>query len=163
MAGSLKSDYESIGLQAVRPYLIVSNADAAIDFYRRVFEASELERHPTPAGGVAHAKLQVGETILEIGEHPDAGDREVERLPRVGLRLYVTDVDDAYARALAAGATGDAPSNRLPGSRAASVYDPFGLTWWLLATIPHFLLPVSCTRRSLRSRRDCCASNPGAR
>lgn len=136
MAEGPKSEHESIGLRAVRPYLIVSNADAAIDFYRRVFEATELERHTTPAGGVAHAKLQVGETILEIGEHPDAGNREVERLPRVGLRLYVTDADDTYVRALAAGATGDAPSNRLQGSRAASVYDPFGLTWWIVATIP---------------------------
>ena len=104
MAGSLKSDYESIGLQAVRPYLIVSNADAAIDFYRCASSRPPNSNATRPpAGGVAHAKLQIGETILEIGEHPDAGDREVERLPRVGLRLYVTDVDDAYARALAAG------------------------------------------------------------
>ena len=109
MAGSQQPDYESIGLRAVRPYLIVNNADAAIDFYCRVFEASELERHTTPAGGVAHAKLQIGETILEMGEHSDAGNREVQRLPRVGLRLYVTDVDDTYVRGLVAGATGDAP------------------------------------------------------
>ena len=112
MAESPKSEYEGIGLRAVRPYLIVSNADEAIDFYSRVFEASELERHTTPAGGVAHAKLQVGETIIGIGEHPDAGDRDVERLPRVGLRLYATDVDDTYGRAMAAGATGDAPADR---------------------------------------------------
>ena len=94
-----KSEYERIGLRAVRPYLIVNNADEAIDLYRRVFEAAELERHTTPAGGVAHAKLQVGETIIEIGEHPDAIDRDVDCLPRVGLRLYVTDVDETYARA----------------------------------------------------------------
>ena len=101
-----------------------------------VFEASELERHTTPAGGVAHAKLKVGETSIEIGEHPDAGDRDVERLPHVGLRLYVTDVDDTYGRAMAAGATGDAPADRPnQGSRAASVYDPFGLTWWLAAPL----------------------------
>jgi PhnB protein len=117
--------YRTAGRASV---LIVSNADDAIDFYRRVFGASELERHTAPTGGVAHAKLQ-------IGEHPDASSRDVERLPRVGLRLYVTDVDDTYARALAAGATGDAPSDRPRGSRAASVYDPFGLTWWLVATI----------------------------
>jgi PhnB protein len=136
MAEGPKSEYEGIGLRAVRPYLIVSNADEAIDFYRRVFEASELERHTSPAGGVAHAKLQVGETIIEIGEHPDASNRDVERLPRVGLRLYVADVDDTYGRAMAAGATGDAPTDRQnQGSRAASVYDPFGLTWWLAAPI----------------------------
>jgi PhnB protein len=136
MTESPKSEYEGIGLRAVRPYLIVHNADEAIDFYSRVFEASELERHTTPAGGVAHAKLQVGETIIEIGEHPDAANRDDERLPRVGLRLYVTDVDDTYGRAMAAGATGDAPADRQnQGSRAASVYDPFGLTWWLAAPL----------------------------
>jgi PhnB protein len=135
MVESLKSEYEGVGLRAVRPYLIVGHADAAIDFYRRVFQATELERPMTPTGGVAHAKLRVGETIIEIGEHPDAGGRGAERLPRVGLRLYAADVDETYAGALAAGATGNAPSDRPQGSRAASVYDPFGLTWWLAATI----------------------------
>ena len=135
MVEAAQSEYEPAGLRAVRPYLIVGDADKAIDFYRRVFDATELERHTTPAGGVGHTKLRVGETILEMGEHPDAAGRDAERLPRVGLRLYVADVDETYARALAAGATGDAPSNRLKGTRAATVYDPFGLTWWLAATI----------------------------
>lgn len=135
MVETPRSEYEGVDLRAVRPYLIVGNADEAIDFYRRVFEATELERHTTPAGGVGHAKVRVGETIIEIGEHPDAAGRDAERLPRIGLRLYVADVDETYARALAAGATGDAPSDRPQGSRAASVYDPFGLTWWLVATI----------------------------
>src|SRR5689334_19527508 len=109
MTESAKSQYEGVGLWAVRPYLIVGDADRAIGFYRSVFGASELERHPTPAGGVGHAKLQIGESIVEIGEHPDADGRAAERLPRIGLRLYVTDVDDTYVRAIAAGATGDPP------------------------------------------------------
>ena len=100
-----------------------------------MFEATELERHTTTAGGVGHAKLRVGETIVEIGEHPDADGRVAERLPPVGLRLYVADVDETYARAVDAGATGDAPSEHPPGRRSASVYDPFGLTWWLTAAI----------------------------
>jgi PhnB protein len=94
-----------------------------------------LERHVTPAGGVGHAKLQIGESIVEIGEHRGAEGRIAEATPWVGLRLYVTDVDETFERALAAGATGDAPTDRLQGSRAASVYDPFGLTWWLVAAI----------------------------
>ena len=52
-------------------------------------------------------------------------------MPRVGLRLYVADVDATYGRAIAAGATGTEPTSRLPGTRSATVYDPFGLTWWL--------------------------------
>src|SRR5262245_63026813 len=98
------SKYQSADLRAVRPYLIVNDANAAIEFYRRVFDAKELERHTTPSGGVGHAKLQLGETIIELGEHPDAAGRGAERLPRVGLRLYVADVDATYARAISAGA-----------------------------------------------------------
>jgi PhnB protein len=136
MAEDQRSDYEPVGLRAVRPYLIVDDAAAALTFYRGVFDATELERHPTPSGGIGHAKLRIGETIIELGEHPQAAGRAVEHVPRVGLRLYVADVDNTYARALAAGATGDPPSNRLPGTRSASVHDPFGLTWWLATVIP---------------------------
>jgi PhnB protein len=136
MVAGAQSEFEGVGLRAVRPYLIVGRADEAIDFYRRVFDATELERHTTPAGGVGHAKLQVGETIIEIGEHPEAAGRAAEKLPRIGLRLYVADVDETYARAIDAGATGTPPSDRPhQGSRGADVYDPFGLTWWLAAPI----------------------------
>jgi hypothetical protein len=97
MAADQRSEYEGVGLRAVRPYLIVGDAHAAIDFYRRAFNATELELHPTPSGGVGHAKLRISETIVELGEHPDARDRVVEVPPRVGLRLYVADVDRTYA------------------------------------------------------------------
>ena len=66
------SRYEPVGLEAVRPYLIVGDASAAIDFYTSVFGAERVERHDTPQGGVGHAKLRFGETIVEIGEHPGA-------------------------------------------------------------------------------------------
>ena len=125
------SEYEPLGLEAVHPYLIVGDAAAVIAFYTDVFGAAVLERHTTPAGGVGHAKLRIGDSIVELGEHPSAVDRAAEALPRVGLRLYVTDVDATFARATAAGATGDPPSERPPGTRGATVHDPYGLTWWL--------------------------------
>jgi PhnB protein len=135
MAEAPESPYEARDLRAIRPYLIVNDADAAMEFYRVVFEARELERHSTPSGGVGHAKFQIGETILEIGEHPDARGREAEALPRLGLRVYVADVDQTCRRATAAGARVDPPSERLAGSRSATVYDPFGVTWWLVTKI----------------------------
>ena len=129
------SEHEGAELRTVRPYLIVHDAAAAIGFYEQAFAATVLERHTTPSGGVGHAKLRVGDAILELGEHPSAAGRAAEEIPRVGLRHYVADVDETFARALAAGATGDAPSERPPGTRAATVHDPFGLTWWLAARI----------------------------
>jgi PhnB protein len=135
MTANQRSDYEEVGLRAVRPYLIVDDADAAIDFYQRAFDAIELERHHTPSGGIGHAKVRISDTIIELGEHPDASNRAHEQTPRIGLRLYVTDTDRTYAAAIAAGANGDPPSNRLPGTRSATVHDPFGLTWWLATTL----------------------------
>jgi PhnB protein len=132
MARGPQSEYEPVGLEAVRAYLIVGDANAALDFYRSVFNATELERHTTPAGGVAHMKLRIGETILEMGEHPTAAGRAAEDLPRIGLRCYVADVDATYGRAVAAGATGEPPADRPDqGVRGATVRDPYGLTWWL--------------------------------
>ncbi len=135
MAEDKGSEYEGSDLRAVRPYLIVVDADAAIEFYRLVFDAEELERHATPSGGVGHAKIRIGESIIEVGEHPSASGREAAPIPTVGLRVYVADVDVVYARAVAHGATGTDPSERPAGTRAASVYDPFGVTWWLAAKI----------------------------
>jgi PhnB protein len=135
VSDTARSNYEGRDLRAVRPYLIVSDASAAIDFYRQVFGATELERHPTLAGGVGHAKIRIGETIVELGEHPDAEGREAMSIPAVGLRLYVEDVDEVYGRAVTAGASGTEPTERPPGTRAATVYDPFGLTWWLAAPL----------------------------
>jgi PhnB protein len=130
-----ESEFEGVDLHTVRPYLIVDDANAAIDFYADAFDGVELERHATPAGGVGHAKIRIGDTILEVGEHPSARGRVALPVPGIGLRLYVPDVDATYRRALAAGATGTEPTERPPGTRSATVYDPFGLTWWLAARI----------------------------
>jgi PhnB protein len=130
-----ESEFEGPYLHTVRPYLIVDDADRAIDFYASAFDGTELERHTTPDGGVGHAKIRIGDTILEMGEHPSARGREALPIPGIGLRLYVPDVDVTYLRAIAAGATGTEPTERPPGTRAATVNDPFGLTWWLAARI----------------------------
>ena len=135
-AGATGSVFEGADLRAVRPYVIVGDADAAIAFYGTVFGATELERHSTPSGGVGHTTIRIGTSILELGEHSDACDRAAEALPRVGLRLYVADVDATYDQAIAAGATGTPPNERLPGIRGATIHDPFGLTWWLAQVLP---------------------------
>jgi len=61
---------------------------------------------------------------MRLGEHPDAAGRGAERLPRVGLRVYVSDVDDTHDRGVSSGATGEAPSDRPEqGVRGATVYN----------------------------------------
>lgn len=49
------------------------------------------------------------------------------------LCLYVPDVDAAYAKAIAAGATVVTPlmTSRIIGDRGARIRDPLGNIWWL--------------------------------
>ena len=48
------------GYPRVIPYLSVDGADAAIDFYAKVFGAKERVRMGGPGGKIGHAELEIG-------------------------------------------------------------------------------------------------------
>lgn len=96
-----------------------------IDFLKRAFGAEEMAvvEH---AGHVMHAAVRVGDAVLEMGEPADRTG-----IPSNGFFLFVDDVEAAYARALAAGATAIRPPDDIPyGLRSAIVKDPEGYLWW---------------------------------
>ena len=127
------------GFHAVTPYLTVKNAAQAIDFYKRAFGARERVRMPTPDGKVAHAELQIGDSIFMLGEEcPERGNVSPEALEGtpVGLALYVQNVDEAFKRAVGAGASVKEPvSDKFWGDRTGLVSDPFGHKWMLLTHV----------------------------
>src|SRR5215472_5067649 len=101
-----RTKYMPDGFHAMTPYLTVKNAGQAIEFYKRAFGASERVRMPTPDGKVAHAELQIADSIFMLGEEcPEHGNVSPETLEgsAVGLALYVEDVDAAFKRAVGAG------------------------------------------------------------
>jgi len=116
------------GLRTVNPYLHPVGATQLIDFLKHAFGGEEIEVYRPDAGGpVVHAKVRVGDTILEMGE----AHGQYETMP-TGLHFYVPDVDAAYYRALEAGATSiSAPADQPYGERGASVKDPAGNSWFL--------------------------------
>ena len=124
------------GFHAVTPYLTVRNAAQAIDFYQRAFDAEERTRMLTPDGKVGHAELMIGNSVIMLGdEFPQMGNQSPETLngSPVGFALYVKNVDDAFDRAVEAGATVKEPvDNKFWGDRAGTVIDPFGHKWTLL-------------------------------
>jgi hypothetical protein len=68
------------GYSAVTPYLIVTGASKAIDFYQRAFGATELMRLAAPDGKIAHAEIQIGNArVMLADEHPDRGYRTLGR------------------------------------------------------------------------------------
>src|SRR5437763_16860398 len=126
------SDYVPTGLGTLTPFLVVRDAAAAIELYKEVFAALEMDRTTDPAGTVVHATLRIGDSVLEMGQHADVNVLDPEQLPPVGMHLYVEDVHAVVARAEAAGVRGVRPVQRQPyGDLEASLADPFGIVWFV--------------------------------
>ena len=111
----------------VRPYFIIEGASQFLDFMTKAFDANVLVNMPMPDGSVMHAAVQIGDSIVEMG---DSGGRWTRVAPP--LHVYLENVDDAYARAIAAGATSQyAPMDQPYGDREAGIVDPTGVEWFL--------------------------------
>jgi PhnB protein len=119
--------YTPEGLRAVTIYLHPKGAAELIDFLKRAFNAEESARYESPDGAIVHAKIRIGDSILEMSEaHGPYQPRPT------GIHLYVPDTDSAYRQALAAGATSlTEPNDASYGDRAAAVQDPHGNSWFL--------------------------------
>jgi PhnB protein len=118
------------GYHSVTPYLIVNNADAAIDFYKRAFGATELMRMPTPEGRIGHAEIRIGDSAIMLAdEYPEMGHRSPQSLGGTGVSLmvYVERVDETFKKAIAAGATEVQPlKDQYYGDRSGTLQDPLG-------------------------------------
>jgi PhnB protein len=121
------------GYATATPYLIVKGAGEAIDFYKRAFNAKEKFRMADPNGGVGHAEIQIGNSMIMLAdEHPDMGYRGPRTLggSAVSIMLYVDNVDDVFDRAVKAGAKSQRPvANQFYGDRSGTLEDPFGHVW----------------------------------
>lgn len=121
------------GYHSVTPYLCVSDAASAIEFYKKAFGATELMRMADPAGRIGHAELMVGDSrIMLADEFPEINFRSPQTLggSPVLIHLYVEDVDALAAQAVAAGAklTREV-KDQFYGDRSGAIEDPFGHAW----------------------------------
>jgi PhnB protein len=139
------------GYHAVTPYLIVKDAAAAIEFYKRAFGAVELFRMPQPDGRIGHAELRIGDSpVMLADEHPEIGalgPQSIGGTP-VTMHLYVEDVDATVVNAVLAGGTVTRPvADQFYGDRNGGVTDPFGHVWFV-ATHKEDLSPEEIERRA---------------
>lgn len=123
------------GYHTATPYLIVSDAALAIDFYKRAFGATECMRLVDPRGKVCHAEIKVGDsTIMLADEFPEMEHQSPQSLGgvSVSILLYVEDVDAQFSQALAAGAKSLKPvADQFYGDRSGTLEDPLGHVWTL--------------------------------
>lgn len=126
------------GYHSLTPYLAVGDGAKAIEFYQVVFGATVLSRSDLPDGSVAHAELQIGDSILQLSN----------AMPQIGLRApesdwvhssvvhYCPDVDATYAKAVEHGARSvEEVQTFVTGDRFGTVIDPFGHRWAIMTRV----------------------------
>jgi PhnB protein len=148
MAGKIKPIPEGYG--SVTPYLIVQGAANAIDYYKKVFGATERMRMPGPDGKIAHAEIQIdGSYIMLADENPEMGARSPKTVggSPVSLLVYVENVDRTVEKAVAEGAKVKSKvENKFYGDRMGGIEDPFGHQWYV-ATHVEDVSPEEMQRR----------------
>jgi uncharacterized glyoxalase superfamily protein PhnB len=124
------------GIHTVGTYLAVSDARAAIEFYKDVFGAVEHSPMLIDADGrVGHASIRIGDSVVMLADPYDlenVGTPEQLGGTAVQLNLYVPDADATFARAVERGATVLYPVADQPyGDRSGKIRDPFGHNWFI--------------------------------
>ena len=127
------------GYHSVTPYMMVRGGAAALDFYAKAFGAEKTMQLDMPDGGVAHAEMRIGNSLVMLSEENEAwgtkGPLTLGGSPMF-LMIYVPDVDAAFARAIAAGASEVRPvADQFYGDRSGTLKDPFGHRWTLATRI----------------------------
>jgi PhnB protein len=141
-------------LRAVTPRLVVRDGAGAIDFYGKAFGAVAVgERFTGPSGGVIHAEVRIGDSVVMITDDaedgaparsPDALDGRVSAI----MVIYSEDVNAAWERAVAAGAEVVFPlADQFYGERGGRLRDPFGQQWMMSQRIEN-VSPAEMERRA---------------
>ena len=140
------------GFNTVSSYLIVKDADKAIEFYGKAFgaEPGDIMRMPG-SNAVMHAEVRIGNsTVMLTAENLQWEMKSAETLggSPVSMHVYVTDADKAFKRATDAGCEVVAPlMDAFWGDRYGKVKDPFGIQWGI-ATHVEDLTPQEMGERA---------------
>jgi PhnB protein len=152
MASTTKPSPIPDSYRRVTPCLIVHGGEKALKFYAEVFGATERMRFPNPDGTVAHAEIEIGDSVIIVEE--ESRELGTKAPPTDGLAgspaflyIYVEDVDAVVARAVKLGAQLQRPpQDQFYGERDGYIVDPFG-HGWIIATHVEDVEPVEMMRR----------------
>jgi len=121
------------------PYIVVSDARRAMDWYLEVFGAQRRgELHVNADGTIGHAEVGIGNAVLMFAEASDLWPDVPVRAPDSPatfshtLHLEVDDVDASTERARRSGASVEREPADQPYGRGSVIVDPFGHRWILL-------------------------------
>ena len=127
------------GHPAIVPHIIVKDAAAAIEFYKKAFNAEEVSRMPTMDGQfIIHAELRIGGSPIYLNDEIPGMEGCVAPASLNGttfaINLWTENVDELFDQAVKAGATASMPvSDMFWGDRYGRLYDPYGHLWAIAA------------------------------
>ena len=120
-----------ISKTSISPMLSVRRGAEAVEFYKSAFAANVVYRIDAPDGAVV-ARLSIdGAEFWVADESPEHKNFSPETLGGGTVRIVLLkdDPDDAFAKAVAAGAAVVWPVENQHGWRIGRVVDPFGHHW----------------------------------
>ena len=109
----------------ISPYLMVRDAEKTLQFMEAVFAATRLRLHPRENGsGVAHAEARIDDSIIMMGEVPDASEAHIH--------VYVPNAEATFAQAVAEGGKIVQDLTRSgDGDYRGGIADGNGIVWWI--------------------------------
>ena len=135
---AIRAEREPASPPALTPYIVVSDARRAMDWYVEVFGAQRRgDFHVNSDGTIGHAEVGIGDAVLMFSEASDLWPNVPVRAPDSPatfshtLHLEVADVDGTTERARRNGAAVEREPADQPYGRAAVIVDPFGHRWTL--------------------------------
>jgi PhnB protein len=135
-------------VQIVTPHLVVNDAAAALEFYKKGLGAVEVMRLPAQDGKrLMHSEIHVnGARIFVVDDFPEMrtkdgasnwGTPQMLGGTTVTLHIEVANCDEAIKRMADAGATVTMPAwDAFWGARYGQVLDPFGHSWSFAHPLP---------------------------
>lgn len=128
------------GFHTLTPHLTVRNAEQALEFYKKAFGAEIGNVARMPDGKVMHAALKIGDSQLmlndEMLEFGALSPLSLNGNSPVTIHIYTENVDQAFNRAVSAGAKVSMPlMDQFWGDRYGLVTDPYGHKWSLASHV----------------------------
>ena len=133
-----------ITIPPITPYLTVSDAVAAVEFYKAAFGATQDgEAHLMPGTGkIMHVRLVVNGALImladDFSKEMDAPCMTPSKLggSPIVLALQLEDVQSFWDKAVAAGGIVTMPlADQFWGDRYGQMTDPFGHRWSMSQTM----------------------------
>ncbi|MCC5929144.1 MAG: VOC family protein [Cyclobacteriaceae bacterium] len=126
----MNTNYKPEGYNSVSPYFIIEDADRFVALMRQIFDARELCTYRMPDGSIMHAELMIDDSVIMLGN----SSKQYPAVPMV-MHVYVSDVDDIWAKATDAGCEPvEGPAEREGDPDRRATFKDYGGNLWSIGT-----------------------------